>query len=457
MFLKRLSFVAMAVSALLVSGDPALSQNHRILLENFHFYDAATESMLLADNMLIEDGIIKAFNYTDKCSDCERINLEAGFLIPGLIDAHQHLSDGGFSKKNLEERIALYRRNLYWGITTTFDPNVRRGVMRGVKAAVRERPNDYPSYFAAGQSITIPGGWGDKKVTSFQEVRNTVNLALASGSDAVKISFDDKSWLSSNPMQKFPLEWLEQTIAYAHRLKRKVYVSATQAGDVEAALNAGVDGILQGTVDKQLSEETINKLRDSQTPYISTLSMFEAIADVQASVKEQQAFDPGNINTDLLYQNMGSDLMATNWEDWWDKSRYLKAKLPVLRANTVMLVNNGALVGIGTDAGTPSVIFGASLPYEMELHERIKIPPLKVLKLATLNNAQILGIDEYTGSITEGKEADLVYLTDNPAGGIRALNSMVWVMQNGAKMFRREILENKGKPLPPKLAIPRAE
>ncbi len=457
MFSKRLSIAASIASVLALTSFEAFAQTERILLENFSFYEASSESMLMADNMLIENGIIKSFNYTGKCGGCERIDLEGGYLIPGLIDAHQHIADGGFAKRNLDERLALYRRNLYWGITTTFDPNVRRGVMRALKAAVRERPNDYPSYFAAGQSITIPGGWGDKKVTSFPEVRNTVNLALASGSDAVKVSFDDKSWLSSNPMQKFPVEWLEQTAAYTHRLKRKVYVAAARADDVQAALNAGVDGILQGTVDKQLSDATINTLRDKQIPYISTFAMFEAIADVQTSVKEQHVFDPDNINTNLLYQNMGSDLMVTNWEDWWDNSRYLKAKLPVLRANTLMLVNKGALVGIGTDAGTPSVIFGASLPYEMELHERIQIPPLKVLKLATLNNAKIIGIDEYTGSITEGKEADLIYLTDNPADGIRALNSMVWVMQNGVKLFRQGIVDNKDKPLPPKRGVKPAE
>ncbi|MBL4789782.1 MAG: amidohydrolase family protein, partial [Kordiimonadaceae bacterium] len=209
--------------------------------------------------------------------------------------------------------------------------------------------------------------------------------------------------------------------------------------DVQAALAAGVDAVISGTIDGLIDDPVIRFFTAKQTGYISTLALYETIANPEKSVAAQRYFDPDFINSKHLYTNMGSSLMTQNWQDWWDRAAVLSRQLPTVRGNTLALIKAGALVGIGTDAGTPSVIFGASLAYEMLLHEQLGLAPLAVIQMASLNNAKILKISHRTGSIAPGREADLVLLTQDPTGGIKAINSLVWTMQNGEITYRREL------------------
>jgi len=424
--------------------EPIVAPRERTLLKNFLYLNHDTVEMIPADSMLIEDGIITAFDTPETdCVGCNIIDLGGGYVIPGLMDLHQHLNAGGFVKESQAQKIALLRRNFYWGITTVYNPNIRLPLLRAIRAATQKNPLDYPEFFAAGQSIGIKGGWGDVSVTTFQEFKNAATRQLAAGADNVKVSMDDMSWLTSTPQAQFPEKLLKQAAVLMHSNNKRLFLHASQRKDVLAAVRVGVDVILHGTVDKPLSQNTLNILAGKRVGYISTLALSETISDVRSATKKMRTFDPDLMNGAVLYDNMDSELMAINWLDWWNKSNLLAAKLPILRGNTVALVKAGGLVGIGTDAGTPSIIFGASLPYEMHLHEQIGLHPLAVIKMASYNNAKILQIEKRTGSIQIGMEADLVFMRANPTGGIKAINTAEWTMQNGAITFRQELAKGK--------------
>lgn len=421
--------------------EPIVAPRERTLLKNFHYLDNDTVDMVQRDTMLIEDGIITGFDMPEAdCVGCDVIDLEGGYLIPGLMDVHQHLNAGGFAKETTNQKIALLRSNLYWGITTVYNPNIKLPLLQAVRAAVKKNPRNYPELFAAGQNIGIAGGWGDVSVSDFTEFKNAATRQLAAGADNIKVSMDDMSWLSETPMAQFPEKLLNQASVLMHSNGHRLFLHASQKKDVEAAIRSKVDAIIHGTVDAPLSQHSLNMLAGKQTGYISTLVLSETISDVATAVTGMRGFDPDYINSKTLYDNMSSELMATNWLDWWNKSNQLANKLPILRGNTVALVNAGGLVGIGTDAGTPSVILGASLPYEMHLHEQIGLHPLVIIKMASYNNASILQIERRTGSIETGKEADLVFMRTNPSSGIKALNTAEWTMQNGQITFRQELM-----------------
>ena len=424
--------------------EPTAVARERTLLKNFYYLNHHSVEMVFSDTLLIEDGIITAFDTTEAdCVGCNVIDLGGGYLIPGLMDLHQHLNNGGFIKQTPAQKASLLRSNLYWGITTVYNPNIKLPLLRSVRAAVLKNPKNYPEFFAAGQNIGIKGGWGDLSVSNFQEFKNAATRQLAAGANNIKVSMDDMSWLSSKPLAQFPEKLLKQAAVLMHSNGHRLFLHASQRKDVEAAIRVNVDGILHGTVDAPLSQKTMNMLVGKRMGYISTLALSETMSDVRSAVKQMRSYDPDLINGAVLYDNMGSELMAMNWLDWWDQSNLLKAKLPILRGNTLALVKAGGLVGIGTDAGTPSIILGASLPYEMHLHEQIGLHPLAVIKMASYNNARILRIDSRTGSIQEGKEADLVFMRANPASGIKALNSAEWTMQNGSITFRQELSTGK--------------
>jgi len=418
---------------------PMAAPASKMQLTNFYYLSHDSRSMTRGGSMVITDGIITSIDdVVIPCPGCDFLDLEGGFLIPGLMDLHQHLNVGGFAKESVEQKLAILKRDLYWGITTVYNPNIKLPLLAAVRQATAKNPSGYPTVFAAGQNIGVPGGWGDKSVSTYVEFKNAATLQLAGGADNIKVSMDDMSWLSSTPMAQFPGQLLNQAVQLMHANGRRLFLHASQAKDVKTALDAGVDVILHGTVDTALDRETLSRLAAKQIGYISTLALSETISDVRKSVAMQRSFDPDLINGALLYDNLDSDLMATNWRDWWDKSYLLAQKLPILRGNTLALIKAGGLVGIGTDAGTPSIIFGASLPYEMVLHEQLGLSPLAVIRMASYNNARILKIEDHTGSIEVGKEADLVLLRKDPTNSIRAINSTEWAMQNGVITYRRE-------------------
>lgn len=415
-------------------------------LRDFYYLSADGREMVPSRSMIITDGIITSINEIDgPCLNCDIIELEGGYLIPGLMDLHQHLNVGGFTKESTTQKLAILKRNLYWGITTVYNPNIKLPLLKAVRQATSKNPGAYPTVFAAGQNIGIVGGWGDLSVKNYADFKIAATRQLAAGANNIKVSMDDMSWLSSTPMAQFPAELLTQAVQLLHANGHRLFLHASQAKDVQTALNAGVDVIVHGTVDAPLDQKTLSRLAARQVGYISTLVLSETMSDVKKSVAMQKSFDPDLVNGALLYNNLGSDLMAVNWRDWWNKSGQLAQKLPILRGNTLALIKAGGLVGIGTDTGTPSIIFGAALPYEMHLHEQLGLSPLTVIRMASYNNARILKIDGHTGSIEVGKEADLVLLRENPTTGIRAINSTEWTMQNGILTYRRELTPNGGR------------
>eukprot|EP01132_Coremiostelium_polycephalum_P014429 gene14429-17526_t len=83
--------------------------------------------------------------------------------------------------------------------------------------------------------------------------------------------------------------------------------------------------------------------------------------------------------------------------------------------------NRGGRVTVGTDAGFIYELFGFAYVREMELLREAGFHPLEVIKAATLNGAQALGMDKELGSIEIGKLADFVIVEENPLKNLQVL------------------------------------
>jgi imidazolonepropionase-like amidohydrolase len=98
---------------------------------------------------------------------------------------------------------------------------------------------------------------------------------------------------------------------------------------------------------------------------------------------------------------------------------------------TKMLYDNGVLILSGTDIPNFDLVPGASLHHELEILVEAGIPPLEVIKIATRNGAQALGIEENAGTIESGKQADMIILSDNPIDNISNTKKIESVINNG--------------------------
>ena len=83
--------------------------------------------------------------------------------------------------------------------------------------------------------------------------------------------------------------------------------------------------------------------------------------------------------------------------------------------------NAGGRVTVGSDAGFIYKLYGFAYIRELELLQEAGFHPLEVLQSATINGAELLGIDQDTGSIQLGKKADLIIVDDNPLANFKVL------------------------------------
>lgn len=85
----------------------------------------------------------------------------------------------------------------------------------------------------------------------------------------------------------------------------------------------------------------------------------------------------------------------------------------------------------GTDSGDPYVIPGFALHDELQLFVQAGVPALVAIRSATLEPARALGVADAVGSIAPGQAADLVLLAADPLADIRNTRRIVAVVVNG--------------------------
>jgi imidazolonepropionase-like amidohydrolase len=97
----------------------------------------------------------------------------------------------------------------------------------------------------------------------------------------------------------------------------------------------------------------------------------------------------------------------------------------------------GVTILAGTDALNPNVFYGHGLHMELLHLARSGIPPLDVLRLATIGAATTVGAEDVLGTLEPNKLADIVLLDENPLGDIRNTLS-VWRVIQGGRVFASE-------------------
>lgn len=87
--------------------------------------------------------------------------------------------------------------------------------------------------------------------------------------------------------------------------------------------------------------------------------------------------------------------------------------------------------GVRINAGSHGEMPGLAMHWEMALLAEGGMSPHRVLRAATLNTAESLGVGHQIGSLEVDKLADLIVLSDNPLHDIAHSNSVTMTMVNG--------------------------
>lgn len=367
------------------------------------------------------------------------------FLIPGLMDIHIHLvgsasgaMPGGAPTVDREAALQALASFLYAGVTTVLDVGNNPDNILPMRADERAGRILAPHIFATGNLVTYPGSHGTSmavNVTSWPEARSALQAQWETQRpDVQKITYDDEGWGSRPLIPILPRDLLQHIIEFYndHGVRTTVHIS--NESRAREAIFSGVDTLAHTPAQGPVTEAFVRLLAAKQLPTASTMTIGDNYARVHdhpeyldqplyvATMRADQRAELKRIaaaggETAL---NGSPELYRRAWRLYW------QTQTPILQDNLRRIDAAGGVVALGTDGSN-----GAATHRELELLSQAGIPNLRVIRIATLNAARLLGRQDEMGSIAEGKIADAVLLDADPVADIDNVKKIALVMKAG--------------------------
>lgn len=375
--------------------------------------------------ILVENGVItRVARQGDPGlpADAARVDLPGLTLMPGLIDAHVHLIfDAGSdpvaslapeSDEHALLRMAVEARAMIQaGITTARDLGDRTFLSLPVRDAINEGLIPGPRLICAGPPITTTAGhcwYLGGEVDGEVAIRRGVRERVKRGVDCLKVMATGGGMTpGSNTLRaQFTVAELAAMVEEAHRLGKRIAAHCHGTEGIRRAVEAGVDTLehcsFAGENGPDFDEEVARQIAAKGIRVSPT---------VFVSMKRAMSPRPGDPNDPFA-------------------ARY-PALLEAMRDRMQRMRELGCRFIASTDNGVRNAPHD-SLAVALEIWVRLLgFPAGEVIRAATIDNADTLGLGGAIGSIEEGKLADIIAVEGNPLDEIEALQRVRFVMKGG--------------------------
>ena len=428
--MKRAGLFFVALSILAADATAQDSTEAPLAIVGARLVDTSVAEPGEPVTVLVQDQIIQAVaGGIEIPADARVIDARGKYLLPGLADMHNHLRSGTFVPGDNPTQIL--QQMLPWGITTVFDPAVHGSGYQLLRDEISKDPDSFPRVFLTNGLFTAPNGWGrGHQPLSAAEARTVVQSMQASGSDAVKLMYDDMSWATTRPFAVLDPAIMAAIIDEAHRLGMKAFVHAPVLELAAEAVQANVDCLLHGIISEPVSPELIESMLEHGTCYMSTLTMFHTNAGYAAWADRLEDFDKHDRLAPAILDAFRLPAVQRGTARL-DNTAFAAQQLPVLRENLVRVANAGVPIVLGTDTGIPGVLPGIALQLELVMHVDAGLSSRQALDAATRNAAAMLDQTSVFGSIEPGLAADILILDANPLDDIRNIREIYRVIHAG--------------------------
>jgi imidazolonepropionase-like amidohydrolase len=358
-----------------------------------------------ADVLIRHDTISSVGPQLDAADATQVVELSGRAVLPGLIDAHTHLTHGYQAAVADREAAQGVRatfqalRALRAGLTTVRELGSYRQVDIALRDAIRAGHVLGPRMLCAGSYLTITGGHGHPKGRAADgpaEVRRAVREQLLAGADLIKVMCSGGAARSdeSPEASQFTAEEISAIVDEAALAGRHVAAHAHPARSIKWALQAGAYSIEHGTF---LDEECCDLLAEKGAFLVPTLNVYQNIA--------------------------GS-------EQW----PQLRERAAFLLAHKTKTFRRAAERGVAWAVGSDTSMFLPIEDYWQELAliaQVLEIEPAAVLTAASTGNASLLGLAGL-GKVAPGYLADLIVVADgDPTRDLSALRNVRYTIAAG--------------------------
>ena len=377
--------------------------------------------MLVNADILIESGVIvKVSKNIPVMSHYEIIDLQDMTILPGLMDAHVHLTGNtdlkgheGISESSYLATIygvKNAKQTLMAGFTTVRNVGASNYSDVALRDGIDQKAILGPTLLVSGPPLGITGGHCDSNILPAEygykaqgvadgpwEVRRKVRENKKYGADLIKYCATGGVMSKGTNVnnRQYTLDEMKAIVDEAHTLGMKVAAHAHGLEGIRMAIKAGVDSVEHSSL---IDQETIN-LAIAKGVF---LAMDIYVSDYILGEGAKNGIPEYSLN----------------------KERIVGKRQ---RENFKMAVESGAKMVFGTDAGIfPHGKNAKQFKYMVEWGMK----PIEAIQASTINTAELFGKTNI-GEIKETFDADLIGVKGNPLKDITLLENVGFIMKEG--------------------------
>lgn len=376
----------------------------------------------------------------------ETIDGQGGYLVPGLSEMHAHIPSGDADRDYINDVLFLYLAN---GITTI------RGML-GDSLHLELREQAANNELLSPRIYTSGPGFSGGTVESTKQARQRVRDQHDAGYDFLKIfpgmSLEQYNAIADEanqvgmefsghipdtvPLQR-ALEAGQGTIDHLDRYVEAVVADTVNPEDIEdpGVIYFGMH--LVPYVDREKIAQVAQMTAEAGTWNVPTQALLEHVLGPESPEELAQRPEFQYMPTETVQQWIESKRSITGTPIYSEEraTQYLQLRRDIINA----LHEAGAGLLLGSDAPQIFNVPGFSVHHELRYITNSGLTPYEALRTGTYHAARYLDDLANSGTIAEGKLADMVLLQSNPLENISNSSSILGVIYRGNWLSGEEI------------------
>ena len=387
--------------------------------------------------VVVEGTKIKAVGQQGKISvpegqHVQTLDFPNSHLLPGLMDSHTHLMFGvpGKSYEQVIEsdtdEIMLLRSignaltHMKSGVTTMRENGARNKITFNLREGGNRGYVTIPRLLLCGRPVTMTGGhffWCNQEADGVDAVRAAVRELVKDGADHIKIMASGGGTAITSLLQpSYTVEELTAIVDEAHNMGKPTTAHCHATQSIANAVEAGVDmiehlGFNEPDGSYKFYPHVVEKMAKKGTYLSPTVQTGYRGRESLLMKKEEQG-----------KKFSKEDQVRLDW---------VAAKC---ENQLAFLGRAWSEFGVQPIAGTDAISGFGDYCIGLELMSDAGMSNMDIIQAATGTAAKAMHVEDLTGTVVPGLEADLIVVDNNPLENIKALRKMTMVMRGGERI-----------------------